>query len=58
VRVGAGGKGALGFHQARADLVATGEIDDVDMGAVLALFEDPEFVYLSPLMMVASGQRV
>jgi hypothetical protein len=41
-----------------ADFVATGAIDDVEMDAVLALFEDPGFVYVSPLMMVASAQRL
>jgi hypothetical protein len=58
VKVGrGGGAGALGFHQARIDLVATGALDDDDMGTVLALFDDPGFAYISPLMMVASGQR-
>jgi len=45
------------FPQARADLVATCAIDDADLGTVLVLLDDPRFVYVSPLTMVASGQR-
>jgi len=54
---GAAGDASLGFQQARAGLVATGAIDDAEMGTVLALFQDPGFAFVPPLMMVASGQR-
>jgi hypothetical protein len=53
-----GGAGSsLGFHQARAELVATGAIDDAEMGILLQMLDDPDFAYISPLMMVASAQR-
>jgi hypothetical protein len=47
----------LGFHQARTDLIGTEAISDVEMDAFLGLRDDPGFAFVSPLMMVASGQR-
>jgi SAM-dependent methyltransferase len=53
-----GGDGlGLSFHQLRVALVATGEIEDREMGLVLSLLDDPAFAYVSPLMIAASGQR-
>jgi SAM-dependent methyltransferase len=47
----------LGFHQARAEFVATRALDDNQMGVFLALLDDPRFAFVSPLMMAAWGQR-
>jgi hypothetical protein len=58
VTVDKGGTGSsLGFHQARAELVGTGAIDDVEMGILLQMLDDPDFAYISPLIMIASAQR-
>jgi SAM-dependent methyltransferase len=58
VKTQLGGDGlSLSFHQIRVALVATGAIEDREMGLVLSLLDDPEFAFLSPLMMAASGQR-
>jgi SAM-dependent methyltransferase len=56
VRHGGMGTG-LGFSQTRAELVATGALDDNEMGAVLSMLDDPHFAFMPPLMVSARGQR-
>jgi SAM-dependent methyltransferase len=56
--VDCGGTGVgLGFRQARAEFVATGALDDEQMGVFLALLDDPSFAFVSPMMVTARGQR-
>jgi len=59
VRVEHGGSGiGLGFQQARSALVATDAIEENEMDLVLSLFDAPDFVFISPLMMTSSGRTM
>jgi hypothetical protein len=47
----------MAFEQLREELVATGEMTDDDVAAIIALLDDPAIAFLTQTTVAAWGQR-